>query len=210
MLEDSPSESVRDIFGPDFTVRDLTKDLTSEELTMMRVASNRVSGNVTYFDPSGKDIHQIRRVIRQTRSDVGPDKFLLVIVDGLHLLSGTGKEANRAQELTVISRGLKMAALNDCAPGAILAAHQLNYEGYPNGGKPNFSLRNLRDSGSLGQDADNVAFIYRPSIVEEGAHVQGVWDYMRLIFKKNRQTSGLTFIEMMMNKYTMRIVEKGK
>jgi len=211
-LGDGTSKSSQVIFGPDFTKADLTKDPTNEELLELRLAAANISkSKVSYHDPSGQDIHQIRRVIRRKRAEIGPKTFLLVILDGLHLTAGTGKEANRVQELTVISRGLKIAAQNDCAPGAILASHQLNYEGYPGNGMPNFSLKALRDSGSIGQDADVVGFIWRPSVhgdsAPAGVKTDRGWDYARLIFKKNRQTSGLAFLELMMNQYTMSLKE---
>jgi len=154
---------------------------------------------------------------RQVDRTMGEDVFLLVALDGLHLLPGAG-ESNRHLELTTISRNLKIAAQNDIEPGAIIASHQQNYASYRNMSSQKFSLRDLRDSGSIGQDADMVAFMWRPSVhgqdlkAKDAAHPQPaeMWDWARLIFKKNRQTSALFFANLWMNHRTIRIIGEGQ
>lgn len=208
------------IFGAGYNMADLTANVTDREMRVMRVMSDTLSEKITYLDPAGMNIHQLRREFRRVRRMVdrqmGEDTFLLIALDGLHLLPGAG-ENNRHLELTTISRNLKIAAQNDIEPGAIIASHQQNYQSYRDMSNWNPSLRDLRDSGSIGQDADVVGFLWRPSVhslkLEPNDSVyrpdKKDWDWLRLIVKKNRQTSALFRANMWMNKGTVRLIEEG-
>jgi len=82
----------------------------------------------------------------------------LVIVDYLQLMSGDSRTDNRVQEVTNISRNLKVLAKELNVP--VLAAAQLSRAvEHREGKKP--QLSDLRESGSLEQDADIVMFIHR-------------------------------------------------
>ena len=84
-----------------------------------------------------------------------------LVIDYLQLISGTGRSDNRVQEMGEISRSLKALARDLNIP--ILACSQLNraIEQRPNH-RP--QLSDLRESGSIEQDADIVAFIYREDV----------------------------------------------
>jgi len=103
------------------------------------------------FDDQVKTVHQIRR---QTESG----KFELAIIDYLQLLSEPGRWDNRNAEVSAISRGLKVMARELHIPILVLSQLSRATEGRP-GCRP--QLSDLRDSGSLEQDADVVVFIYR-------------------------------------------------
>lgn len=87
----------------------------------------------------------------------------LVIIDYLQLMSGSGdkKSNNREQEISTISRGLKGLAKEIGIP--IIALSQLSREVEKRKGESKMpQLSDLRESGAIEQDADMVAFIYRP------------------------------------------------
>jgi replicative DNA helicase len=95
----------------------------------------------------------------------------LLIVDYLQLLIGDTNAMNRVDEVSRISRQLKLLARELECP--ILALSQLSRAVEQRGSKVP-QLSDLRDSGSLEQDADIVVFIYREEVYEEATDQQGV------------------------------------
>lgn len=95
--------------------------------------------------------------IRSTlRPLVVAGKIGFLVIDYLGLLVGNSRAENRNQELSEISRGLKRLARELNIP--VVALHQLNRESEKRGGEPR--LADLRDSGSIEQDADIVILIH--------------------------------------------------
>ena len=88
----------------------------------------------------------------------------LIIVDYLQLMSGDTRNDNRVQEVSNISRNLKVLARELNVP--VLAAAQLSRAVEQRTDKRPV-LSDLRESGSLEQDADIVMFIHRPDAMEE-------------------------------------------
>jgi replicative DNA helicase len=101
----------------------------------------------------------------------------IVYIDYLQLASGTG--SSREQEISSISRGLKQAAKENNIP--IVALSQLSRAVETRGGTKRPLLSDLRESGAIEQDADIVAFLYRPEYygmeLEEGV-VQGATEFI--------------------------------
>ena len=90
-------------------------------------------------------------------------KLDLIIVDYMQLMSGGGKRyENRTQEVSAISRGLKGLAKELTVP--LIALSQLSRAPESRGGDHRPQLADLRESGSIEQDADVVAFIFREEI----------------------------------------------
>ncbi len=118
----------------------------------------------------------------------------LIIVDYLQLMSGDtsksgGGAGNREQEIASISRSLKNIAKELNIP--IIALSQLSRAVETRGGDKKPQLSDLRESGSIEQDADMVMFLYRPEYYgidadEEGNSVQGVGE---VIIAKHRNGS---------------------
>src|SRR5208283_373236 len=106
-------------------------------------------------DTPALSIMHIRAKARRLKMEKGLD---LMIVDYLQLVSGQGRFENRTQEVSYISRGLKGLAKELKVP--VLALSQLSRapEQRP-GQRP--QLSDLRESGSIEQDADVVIFIFR-------------------------------------------------
>jgi len=99
---------------------------------------------------------QLHTKCRRLHMEIGLD---LVIVDYLQLMTGEGRSENRVQEVSYISRSLKTLARELRVP--VLAAAQLSRAVEQRADKKPV-LSDLRESGSLEQDADVVMFIYRP------------------------------------------------
>lgn len=113
----------------------------------------------------------------------------LIVIDYLQLMSGggeAGKGGNREQEVSAISRALKGLAKELDVP--VIALSQLSRAVETRGGDKRPQLSDLRESGSIEQDADMVAFIYRPEYYqiledEEGQSLKGAAD---IIIAKHR------------------------
>jgi replicative DNA helicase len=108
-------------------------------------------------DTPGLTIAALRTRARRLKRQRGID---LIIVDYLQLLSGGGKggDANRVQEISEISRGLKQLAKELSVP--VIALSQLSRQVEARENKRPI-LSDLRESGSIEQDADLVLFVYR-------------------------------------------------
>jgi replicative DNA helicase len=135
-------------------------------------------------DTPALNIMQIRAKARRLKMEKGLD---LMIVDYLQLVSGQGRFENRTQEVSYISRGLKSIAKELKVP--VLALSQLSRAPEQRlGQKP--QLSDLRESGSIEQDADVVIFIFRPPKAAEESQPEGEVDgrgvEMKLIVEKQR------------------------
>jgi replicative DNA helicase len=107
-------------------------------------------------DQAGNNILKMRSAARRLKNEHGLD---LLIVDYLQLMSPTATKASDSmvQQVTEISRSLKILARELDVP--VIALSQLSRAVEQRGGKPRLS--DLRDSGSIEQDADVVMFIHR-------------------------------------------------
>ena len=120
---------------------------------------------------------QLRTKCRRLHMEFGLD---LVIVDYLQLMGGDTRNDNRVQEVSYISRNLKILARELNVP--VLAAAQLSRAVEQRSDKRPV-LSDLRESGSLEQDADIVMFIYRPDQYEKETDKQNVAE---IIIAKHR------------------------
>lgn len=113
-------------------------------------------------DTSSMTIMELRNKARRAMHD---HDIGIVIVDYLQLISGSDRYAgNRVQEVTEISRGLKILARELNIPVVALAQLSRNVTGRDN---PRPVLSDLRESGSIEQDADLVMFLHRPDYYKQ-------------------------------------------
>jgi len=115
---------------------------------------------------------QLRTKCRRLHMEVGLD---LIIIDYLQLMTGDTRMDNRVQEVSYISRNLKALARELNVP--VLAAAQLSRAVEQRSDKHPL-LSDLRESGSLEQDADIVMFIYRPDQYETDTLKQNIAEIM--------------------------------
>jgi len=125
-------------------------------------ALDRLSSAPIYIDDAASpNVLQIRTMARRLQAEKGLD---LLIIDYLQLMQGTGRIENRNQEVSEISRSLKNLARELNIP--IIAVSQLSRA--PEGRTDQVPrLSDLRESGSIEQDADVVLMIYREDKVKK-------------------------------------------
>ncbi len=120
---------------------------------------------------------QLRTKCRRLHMEFGID---LIIIDYLQLMGGDTRNDNRVQEVSHISRSLKVLARELNVP--VLTAAQLSRAVEQRTDKKPV-LSDLRESGSLEQDADIVMFIYRPDQYEKDTDKQNIAE---IIIAKHR------------------------
>ncbi len=132
-------------------------EIQDQEWPVFTQAVSGLSAVQLYLDDTpGITPLQLRTKCRRLHAEVGLD---LVIVDYLQLMSGEGRFENRQQEVSHISRSLKVLARELNVP--VLAAAQLSRAVEQRADKRPV-LSDLRESGALEQEADVVLFIHRP------------------------------------------------
>ena len=145
-------------------------------------------------DTPGISLSEMRAKARRLQQKQG--RLDLLIVDYLQLMSGGGRRyENRTQEVSAISRGLKGLAKEMNVP--VVALSQLSRAPESRGGDHRPQLADLRESGSIEQDADVVMFIFREEVYrQDDPELQG---RAELIIAKQRNGPtgkvGLVFIK---------------
>jgi replicative DNA helicase len=146
---------------------------SKEAIQRLVLAQTTIAGaNFFVDDSAGLTVPTMRAKAQRLKREKGLD---LVIVDYLQLMAGHGRFDNRTQEVSQISRGLKLLAKELKLP--ILALSQLSRQPEQRKGdqrKP--QLSDLRDSGSLEQDADVVIMLYREELYDRNTERKGIAD----------------------------------
>jgi len=133
-----------------------TGRLSAEERDeLVRAADELHSTRILFDDTPSLDIMSLRSRARRVRARFG---LHMIVIDYLQLLSAP-KSESRVQEISVISRGLKALARELEIP--VIALAQLS-RAVELRDPPRPQLADLRESGSIEQDADVVMFLYRP------------------------------------------------
>jgi replicative DNA helicase len=145
--------------------------LNKEDWIKLGRAAGLVSQSKMFIDDTaGMSIVEMRSKARRLSLEHGLD---LLIVDYLQLMSGSSQRIeNRTQEISQISRGLKALAKEINVP--VVAISQLNRAIEARRGDHRPQLSDLRESGSIEQDADIVMFIYREDVMNPTEENSGV------------------------------------
>ena len=140
-----------------------TGNLSDEEFSRIGDALGEMDEIPIYIDDtSSMTIVELRNKARRAMHD---HNIGIVIVDYLQLIQGSDRyKGNRVQEVTEISRGLKILARELEIPVIALAQLSRNVTGRDD---PRPVLSDLRESGSIEQDADLVMFLHRPDYYKQ-------------------------------------------
>jgi replicative DNA helicase len=152
--------------------------------------SNKLSNAPLFIDDTpALSILELRAKCRRLKAQ---HDIQLVVIDYLQLMSGDGGKfggGNREQEIANISRSLKSMAKELDVP--VIALSQLSRAVETRGGDKRPQLSDLRESGSIEQDADMVMFLYRPEYYKltEDAYGGPTKDLAEVIIAKHRNGS---------------------
>ncbi len=174
-------------------------NLLDHEWTQLVHKTNRLSSAPIFIDDTpGLSILEFRAKCRRLKAE---HNIQLVVIDYLQLMKGEAT-GNREQEIASISRALKGVAKELNVP--VIALSQLSRGVETRGGDKRPQLSDLRESGSIEQDADIVMFLYRPEYYkidqdEDGMPTQGMAE---VIIAKHRNGSLDTAKLKFIGKYT--------
>ena len=157
-----------------------TGNLSDNDFAKLSEAMGEMAEAPIYIDDTpGLSVLEMRTKARRLAHE---NQLGLIIVDYLQLMQANGNHnGNRVQEVSEISRGLKLIARELDVP--LIALSQLS-RSVESRTPPSPQLADLRESGSIEQDADIVSFIYRPGYYEpDNPEVQNITD---LIIAKHR------------------------
>jgi len=159
-----------------------TGELEDEEWGKLAQTSGELSTAEIYVDDTpGISVMEIRAKCRKLKLE---KNIGLVIIDYLQLIQGSGKRgASREQEIAEISRSLKILAKELNVPVIALSQLSRAVEGRPDH-RP--MLSDLRESGSIEQDADIVMFLYRDDYYNENSEKKNIAE---VIIAKQRSGS---------------------
>ena len=156
-------------------------DLSDHDWARMQGALETLYEAPVYIDDTpGITLSELRGKCRRLASERG---LGLVMIDYLQLMSGTGKEQSREQEISGISRGLKGLAKELNLP--VVALAQIN-RGVEQRGDKRPMMSDLRESGAIEQDADVIMFLYRDEVYNPNTDDKGVAE---VLVRKHRNGS---------------------
>lgn len=144
-------------------------ELDRKDWDRINVALNELNGTkIVIDDTPGVSIMEMRNKCRRLKAEQGLD---LIVVDYLQLMTFDGRADSRQQEISALSRHLKLLAREMDCPVIVLSqlsrAPELRQDKRP-------MLSDLRESGSIEQDADIVIFLYRDDYYNENTEKPGV------------------------------------
>ena len=159
--------------------------LRDDEFSALNESANELMHTKLYIDDSAAiKMAEIHAKCRKLKAEQGLD---LVVIDYLQLISGSGKGNgdNRQQEVSEISRSLKIMAKELNVPVIALSQLSRSVEARKDDKRP--MLSDLRESGAIEQDADIVLFLYRDAYYAKPDEAnEQTLDNTEIIFAKHR------------------------
>jgi len=160
--------------------------VSNENFPKLTNAASRLSRVPLFIDDSGElTPMSVRSKVRRLRSS---QKIGMVVIDYLQLMNSSGKQENRQQEISTISRSIKALAREINVP--IIALSQLSRkadDSYDKKDNTNTKrppeLSHLRESGAIEQDADLVLLLHRPEM--DGCVPENIGE-MQVLVRKHR------------------------
>ncbi|MDD6154218.1 MAG: replicative DNA helicase [Eubacteriales bacterium] len=141
----------------------------AEDWNRIMVASdNLYEADINIDDTADLSVFEIKNKCRRMKTEEGLD---LIVIDYLQLMHGEGRIESRTQEISSLTRDLKLLAKELNCPVIVLSQLSRAPEARPNH-RP--MLADLRESGSIEQDADIVMFLYRDDYYNENSENPGV------------------------------------
>jgi replicative DNA helicase len=163
----------------------LRKPFLQRDFDNISHASAKISNSPLYFvDRPGISIAEIKNLVRNAVNKHG---VKVVVVDYIGLVSAGGQKDSRTLEIGAITSGLKQLAME--LKIHVIGISQLNRGNVQDGKNRKPVLSDLRESGNLEQDADNVLLIWNPNKKDEEEEQQWQSDApyeVRLIIAKQR------------------------
>jgi replicative DNA helicase len=168
-----------------------TGSLTPEDWGKLTMAMGSLSNAGIYIDDTpGIRVSEIRAKCRRLKQESG---LGMVLIDYLQLIQGSGRSDNRQQEVSEISRTLKELARELKVP--VIALSQLS-RGVEQRQDKRPMMSDIRESGSIEQDADIVAFLYRDDYYDKESENKNI---IEIIIAKQRNgpvgTVSLAFVK---------------
>ena len=158
-----------------------TGELSPEDWEHLAVAAGELAGcDILIDDTSGMTVTAMKAKLRRVQN------LGLVVIDYLGLMQGDGHKDNRVQEVSEISRSLKIMAKELMVPVVCCAQLSRGPESRTDK-KP--MLSDLRDSGAIEQDADTVIFLYRSEYYKTDEAASQDTSIAEIIIAKNRHGS---------------------
>lgn len=134
---------------------------STEYAELALVAGYLAEAPIYIDDSAGTSMMELRAKARRLKAEANVG---MILVDYLQLVNVKERVENRQQQISLISRGLK--ALSKELEVPVVALSQLSRAVESRGGDKRPMLSDLRESGSIEQDADVVLFLYRPEVYE--------------------------------------------
>lgn len=163
-----------------------TGKLDANEQEKVAIAEGKISDLPIFINTKIRSIQEIETYARRLKNK---NNLGLLVVDYIQLVKSKNKSNSREQEVAEISRNLKLLSLELKIP--IIGLCQLNR----NAAKTEPTLADLRESGAIEQDADNVIFIYKAHESEEQQIVEDI-----IIDLQKQRAGGLTKVPVRFDK----------
>lgn len=179
-LEMSKQELVNRLLSMDSKVdsqKFKTGNLTERDWESLVESGSNMGECPLYIDDTSKTVKEMRSKCRQLKLE---KNLQMIIIDYLQLMDSTGRTDSRQQEISEISRALKLMAKELEIPVVALSQLSRAVEGRTDH-RP--MLSDLRESGAIEQDADMVMFIYRDEVYNSDTEKKNIAE---IIIAKHR------------------------